>query len=250
LYRERLQNYESKLDFEYLTDLAMPQLLDQLRHLPDHSVVLYLGILRDAAGTQFIDATESGPMVAQAANAPVFTFSDVNLGHGEAGGNLINVADEGTVAGARALRILDGEKPQDIPIARSVDVYMFDWRALKRWGLSERNLPPGSLVLYRQPTTWQSYKRYIVGGISLILVETLLILGLVWQRARRRQAEAAVRESEERFRLVANKAPFSSGCPVRRSSAPTSMSLGWSSLLGPLKRNLATDGRTAYTRKT
>jgi PAS domain S-box-containing protein len=35
----------------------------------------------------------------------------------------------------------------------------------------------------------------------------LLILGLVWQRARRRQAEAAVRESEERFRLVANKAP-------------------------------------------
>jgi PAS domain S-box-containing protein len=207
LYRERLQNYESKLDFEYLTDLAMPQLLDQLRHLPDHSVVLYLGILRDAAGTQFIDATESGPMVAQAANAPVFTFSDVNLGHGEAGGNLINVADEGTVAGARALRILGGEKPQDIPIARSVDVYMFDWRALKRWGLSERNLPPGSLVLYRQPTTWQSYKRYIVGGISLILVETLLILGLVWQRARRRQAEAAVRESEERFRLVANKAP-------------------------------------------
>jgi PAS domain S-box-containing protein len=202
-----LQNYESKLDFEYLTDLAMPQLLDQLRHLPDHSVVLYLGILRDAAGTQFIDATESGPMVAQAANAPVFTFSDVNLGHGEAGGNLINVADEGTVAGARALRILGGEKPQDIPIARSVDVYMFDWRALKRWGLSERNLPPGSLVLYRQPTTWQSYKRSIVGGISLILVETLLILGLVWQRARRRQAEAAVRESEERFRLVANKAP-------------------------------------------
>src|ERR1700756_2972477 len=116
LYRERLQNYGSKLDLEYLTDLAMPQLLDQLRHLPDHSVVLYLGILRDAAGTQFIDATEAGPMVAQAASAPIFTFADINLGHGEAGGNVINVADEGKTAGATALRILGGEKPQDIPI--------------------------------------------------------------------------------------------------------------------------------------
>jgi len=111
LYRERLHSHESKLDFEYLTDLAMPQLLDRLRHLPDHSVVLHLGILRDAAGTKFIDATEAGPMVAQAANAPVFTFSDINLGHGEAGGNVINVADEGRVAGATALRILNGEKP-------------------------------------------------------------------------------------------------------------------------------------------
>src|ERR1700757_305533 len=74
LYRERLHDYESKIDFKYLTDLAMPQLLDRVRNLPDHSVVLYLSILRDAAGTQFIDATEAGPMVAQAANAPAFTF--------------------------------------------------------------------------------------------------------------------------------------------------------------------------------
>ena len=79
LFRERLRDYESKLDFRYLTDLAMPELLDRLRHLPDHSIVLHLGILRDAAGKQFIDATEAGPMVVRAANAPVFTFSDLNI---------------------------------------------------------------------------------------------------------------------------------------------------------------------------
>ena len=249
-FREPLHNYESKLDFEYLTDLAMPQLLDRIRHLPDHSVVLYLSILRDAAGTQFIDATEAGPMVAQAASTPVFTFADLNLGHGEVGGYVLNFSDEGKVAGAIARRILRGEKPQDIPISRNVNVYMFDWRALKRWGFSERNLPPGSLVLYRQPTTWQSYKRYIIGGISLILAETLLIFGLVWQRARRRQAEAAVRESEERFRLVANKAPvliWMSGPEKLR----TYFNEPWLEFTaGPLKRNLAMDGRTAYIRKT
>jgi PAS domain S-box-containing protein len=207
LFREGLHNYESRLDFKYLTDLAMPQLLDRLRHLPDHSVVLHLGMLRDAAGKQFIDATEAGPMVVQAANAPVFTFSDLNLGHGEAGGNVFNLADEGTVAAATALRILRGEKPQDIPIVRTVNIYMFDWRALKRWGMKESALPPGSIILNRQPTIWESYKAYIIGGISLLLVESLLIFGLVWQRGRAKRAEVQLRESEQRFRRVANTAP-------------------------------------------
>jgi len=31
--------------------------------------------------------------------------------------------------------ILNGEKPQDIPIAISQDVYMFDWTAMQRLGV-------------------------------------------------------------------------------------------------------------------
>ena len=47
----------------------------------------------------------------------------------------------------------------------------------------------------------------MIGGVVLILAETLLIFGLVWQRARAKRAETQLRESEERFRLVANTAP-------------------------------------------
>jgi len=84
---------------------------------------------------------------------------------------------------------------------------MFDWRALKRWGFAESALPPGSIVINRQPTVWESYKWYIIGGVVLVLAETLLIFGLVWQRERAKRAETQVRESEERFRLLANTAP-------------------------------------------
>jgi PAS domain S-box-containing protein len=201
LYRERLHDYESKLDLTYLTGLTMPQLLDTLRHLPDRSVVLHLSILRDAAGKQFLDATEAGPMVAQAANAPVFTYSTINLGHGEAGGYLINVADEGKIAAGTAVRILGGEKPADIPITKTADVYMFDSRVLKRWGIKERDLPPGSIVLNRQPSFWELYKWYVISGISLILVEWLLIVALLWHRRRRDLAERRLRENEVRLRL-------------------------------------------------
>jgi PAS domain S-box-containing protein len=186
----------------------MPQLLDRVRHLPDHSVILYLSVLRDAAGTQFIDATEAGPMVAQAANAPAFTFSDINLGHGEAGGDVINVADEGKVAGATALRILGGEKPQDIPITRTVNAYMFDWRALKRWGIKESDLPTGSIVLNRQPGFWELYEQYVLIGILILLAQAIAIVGLLWQRARRRNTEAELRRSEQKFSKSFRQSPL------------------------------------------
>src|SRR5262249_28602011 len=96
---------------------------------------------------------------------------------------------------------------EDIPIVMSNNVYMFDWRALKRWGLKESNLPPGSVVLNRQATFWELYKWYVISGISLIVFQALLIFGLLCQRARRAKAEGELRESEARFRSVADTAP-------------------------------------------
>ena len=213
LVKTQLKAFEGHLDISYLTELAMPALLTKLRGLPSHSVVLLAAIGQDAEGTRF-NSSETGPLIAAAANAPVFSLSDVYMNHGEVGGALYSVNEQGKLAGGLALKILSGEKPQNLPIVKAPTTYLFDWRALQRWGLKESDLPLGSIVLNRQSTVWESYKTYFIGGIFLILVETLLIFGLVWQRARRREAEAqlaltfdAVRESERRFRLVSNTAP-------------------------------------------
>jgi PAS domain S-box-containing protein len=213
IVKQQIKHFTDHLDITYLTDMAQPALLEHLRHLPSHSLVLLLSFGKGTEGTRF-KSNEIAPLVAAAANAPVFSLYDVFLNHGEVGGYLSNLNQQGKVAGGIALRILQGEKPQDIPRVKGVNTYMFDWRAIKRWGLKESEIPPGSIVLNRQPTVWESYKGYIIGGTSLILLETLLISGLLWQRARRRKVESdlvvtndRLRESEQRFRLVANTAP-------------------------------------------
>jgi PAS domain S-box-containing protein len=206
-FRERLHSYESRLDFTYLSDIPMAQLLERLRKLPPHTIVLIAHIGLDAAGAHFVGASQADPMIVKAANAPVYGPSDVDLGHGEVGGYLDSFALQGKIIGEMAVRILKGERPQDIPIVRDSDVYMFDWQALKRWGLDEKNLPAGSIVLNRQPTIWDLYKWYFLGGVGLLLVQTLMIFGLLWQRSELRKSEKALRESEERFHLVADTAP-------------------------------------------
>jgi PAS domain S-box-containing protein len=212
--KESFRKYESRFEFTYLTDLGMPALLERLKHLPDHTIVYHTSIMQDADGRRFIDASQSVPLVGSSANAPVFVVDDVDLGKGTVGGYLVSFDAVGQVVAQMAVRVLKGEKPQDIPIEKSPNTYMFDWHALKRWGLKESDLPPGSNVLNWQPTVWEAYQWYIIGAISLMVGETLLIFGLVWQRARRKEAETqlamtleTVRESERRFRLVANTAP-------------------------------------------
>ncbi len=200
--RQSFKSYESRLDFIYLTDLAMPVLLERLKHLPSDTIVYHTAITQDAAGSHFIDATQSVPLVAQASNAPVFVMDDVDMRGGAVGGHVLSFTSQGQVAADMAARILNGEKPENIPIVKDANVDMYDWRALQHWGLKESNLPPGSVILHRQPTIWEAYRRYVAGGISLIVVEALLILGLLWQRARRRRVENELAISNERLRLA------------------------------------------------
>jgi PAS domain S-box-containing protein len=206
LIKEQLRPYEGNFDVSYLTALTMSDLLERLKHLPKHTIVLLADLSQDAAGRKFIPGSESAPAVAAAANVPVFSMVDSFLNHGEVGGKVSSIREIGGIAGGMALRILKGERPQDVPRVKAPTIYMFDWRALKRWGLSEKNLPAGSRVLNRQPTFWELYGRYVLTGVFLLLAQAVIILALLWQRARRRKTEAELRDSQSRLEGIVEAA--------------------------------------------
>jgi len=213
LAKQEFQSYESKLEFTYLTDLTMPALLERLSHLPSDTIVYHTAISQDSAGERFIDAAQSVPLVANAANAPVFVMDDVDLkgatGSGAVtGGYLVDWLDDGRVAGEMAVRVLNGEKPEGIPVETSKNVYMFDWRALKRWGIKESHLPKGSILLNRQPTFWEAYKTYLIAALVVLLAQSAAILALLWQRAQRRKTQMALRNSEEKFSKAFQRSPL------------------------------------------
>jgi PAS domain S-box-containing protein len=199
IIRRSLQKYEGKLQFTYLSNLTMTSVLARVRDAPSHSIVLFGSLSQDAAGHTFSNATQALPMVSAAANAPVYVFSDTLVGRGSVGGDVISYGRQGRIAAETAIRILRGEKARDIPPLEGMNVYLFDWRALQRWGLKEGALPAGSVVLNREPTLWEAYGRYISGGIFLLLLESLLILLLLRQRAKQRVIEEHLRESEARL---------------------------------------------------
>jgi signal transduction histidine kinase/ABC-type uncharacterized transport system substrate-binding protein len=188
LSKNSLRKYESQFEFTYLTNLDMPALLERLRRLPSKTIVYHTSIMEDAAGAHFIDASQSVPMIVDAANAPVFVTDDVDIGKGTVGGDVVSWAADGKVAAAMAVRILDGVKPEQIPVVRNSDVYMFDWRTLRRWGFKESDLPPGSIVMFRELSVWERTKRIWLSGLLVILTLSLLAIYLQYSRGQLKKA--------------------------------------------------------------
>ena len=191
LTKESLRKYESQFAFTYLTDLDMPALLERLRRLPSKTIVYHTSIMEDAAGAHFIDATQAVPMVVSAANAPVFVVDDVDVGRGTVGGYVVSWAADGQIAAGMAVKILDGVNPEEIPVVRNNNVYLFDWRALRRWGFKESDLPPGSMLLFKEISLWERTKWIWISGLIVILCLSTLAAYLQFSRKQLKQARDA-----------------------------------------------------------
>ena len=85
---------------------------------------------------------------------------------------------------------------------------MFDWRQLRRWKISEKSLPPGSIVRDRELTTWERHRVAILAVAGLCGLEAFLIAFLLLQRRRCQRAEASLSESEQRMSLAVEAANF------------------------------------------
>jgi PAS domain S-box-containing protein len=200
-----LRQHQPSLNVIDLLGLPPDQLLKQVSALPPHTVVFF----------QAIPAEEAQPVIGNyeivstiAQQFPTYCFINRCLGRGAIGGSYPNPVEQEIDAGELAARVLLGEAPGNIPVVHGPPARVHvDWRQLRRWNIPESALPPGAGVSYRQPTFWERYGKYVGAVFLLILIQAMLIIGLLWQRARNRKADLRLRESEKRFRLVADTTP-------------------------------------------
>jgi signal transduction histidine kinase len=102
----------------------------------------------------------------------------------------MTIDDLGRNTAEVAARILNGAAPESITVpAPAARQATFDWRQLRRWGIAESRLPAGSVVRYRSPSLWEEYKLVMLGGMGALVVQSLLIAGLLYQRRARQRAE-------------------------------------------------------------
>ena len=76
--------------------------------------------------------------------------------------------------------MLAGEKPESIAPHGILTEAIFDWRQLRRWGISEDRLPPGSVVRFKELTFWDRYKWRIIAAFTIILLQSALIALLLF----------------------------------------------------------------------
>jgi signal transduction histidine kinase len=197
--RAAFRPFSPRVTVSFLSEESMPRLLDAVRAVPPRSVILYIWHhSRDPGNVVYPD--EVAGLVAEAASVPVYGTSDFYVGTGVVGGVVRGTRKTGTRLGEMALQILGGTRAQDIPMeAPQLEPYL-DWRQVRKWGISEARVPSGTVIRFREPSTWDAYKFHILGAVTIMLAQSILIGALLVQSRRRRHAEEQVRGSESKLR--------------------------------------------------
>ncbi|TBY66178.1 HAMP domain-containing histidine kinase [Rhizobium leguminosarum bv. viciae] len=71
--------------------------------------------------------------------------------------------------------------------------YVADARQLQRWGLAEKDLPPGTIQMHKERSLWEEHGFVLVAGGGLVLAQASIISVLLLERRRRRHAERSSR---------------------------------------------------------
>jgi signal transduction histidine kinase len=189
-----------------LIGLPYDQLVAEVSRLPRDAIVLITPIFEDGRGQSRI-SSEVAADIATASSAPAYSPASTLLGGGIVGGHMDNFAWHGAALADMALEILAGGGSSTFPpYVRLPLEYRVDARVLERFGLREASLPAGTSVEFRRPGLLEQHKAEVLatsGGIAaLIGIITLLLV----QVRKRRKAETALRESEERMAFAASSA--------------------------------------------
>src|SRR5207244_4699139 len=107
-----------------------------------------------------------------------------------------------------ALRILAGESAAAIPFAQSSSrLKVLDARQLDRWDIPAARVPFDAIVVNRRPGMWEQYRWQIAAGVSLIVLQSFMIVTLLINRRRRRAADRDLHVSEATARAAVLEAP-------------------------------------------
>ena len=200
--RSVMAPFTNRLGVTWLNELAYPEMLRRCAALPPHSAIYYALLSVDAHGVPHLEQRALSRLRA-VANAPIFGVHDSQLGRGIVGGPLMEIDRLSRNAAEAALRVLGGESPEAVRLpAQGPGPPQFDWRELRRWGIDEALLPPGSEIRFRQPTLWEQHRWRILTIVVVCVVEAALIVLLAANLVRRRRAERSLRESEQRLSLA------------------------------------------------
>jgi signal transduction histidine kinase len=192
-FADEIPAVAAQVEIVDLMDLPLAELAKRLAALSDNTAVIYTGIYYTSEGVSYVPA-ELVSQIVEWANRPVVVNVSSYLNRGAIGGYIVQSNSIGQQAGRMALRILAGESASDIPVARVPSQPIFEWPALQRWKINESRLPPGSEILFREPTVWERYSWQIALITTVILLQAGLISALLREHRRRQLAEVHSRQ--------------------------------------------------------
>ncbi len=193
--------FSKKVTFHYLSfsDFTPEEMGQKLSHLKDDTVVLLAHYFRDKYGNTY-SVEQITPFLTSCSSVPCFVVTDIRVGLGALGGNVVSGYYHGEAAANMVVEILKGTDIKSIPVMlNSHNKYMFDYKVMKRFNISERELPEGSIIKNRPDLIFVKYRIQVITLIIIFFIIFLFLIVMALEILRRKKVEDDLRETKESF---------------------------------------------------
>jgi len=228
--RQRFQQssaaFRERVDFLELADLTLAEFTSALRQLPADTVILHTGIARDREGVA-LAPQGSIALITENTDLPFYSLWEHGIGDAGVGGIITSAALQGEAAASLALRIMQGEAPENLPVQRNIPTRpTFNYPALQLHHVNEAALPKGSVVRNRPSSFYRDHSELVwAGGISLILLSGLS-MALLANLSQRRQSMLLLNQRKNQLQQIIESLPVGVWLADRHGQITLSNSAG------------------------
>lgn len=199
--------YKDKVSFFICDDDDIGKVKEKINMLAKDTVIYFDGTFKDNG--EDISLTKTTEILFKDSNIPIYSTYYIDLNKESVGGVITNGSDLGKEIGLLALRVLNGEKPSNIPVTEDCSHnYEFNYNKLKQFNIDLSALPKESEIV-NKPTKFYNISKtqifYLV--VSSIFIITLAVFFIIINIYKRRLAERLLFDSESTLGAVMDSTP-------------------------------------------
>ena len=208
LVKSLIPMYKGKVNFLFSGEDDISKLKKEVDSLPKDTVIYYNASFKDSSG-KAISQTTASDILFKDSNVPVYSREGLNTNKQSVGGMITFASDYGNSIGNLALRILNGEKPANIPVAEDTSHnYEFNYLQLKKFHIDTKSLPKESIVL-NKPEYFNIYKTLLFRIIIIVIVFIIILqmIFIILNIYKRKLIERALSDNENLLSTLIDSTP-------------------------------------------
>ena len=206
---KELASMDQRLNIEYLPVMTLAEVKKKLSKLPPSTIILLLSYNIDK-NNRTISSIDFIKLIRESCKAPIFSVSKSHLGHGILGGMLKDGYIEGMEVGRLGMKVLDGEKPNLIPVKGThSNQIAFDADLIKEFNISKSKIPDTAVIINQQKSFLIRNREWIIVVLAVFLIQSLILGALLVNRRNFMKSKIELAEVNENFTLFMSQLPAS-----------------------------------------
>jgi diguanylate cyclase (GGDEF)-like protein len=197
-----INKYDPDLKAISWNNIPFQEINQMAKELGDDSIIL-IGTYYSDVNNTILDMDYVTREICSNSSVPVYHLYDFGLNNGIIGGALLSAKLQGENAAKMAIRILEGEDPNEMTImipnsTRTV----FDYNQLKSFGISLNTLPKNSEIINKPFSFYGTYKGLVLGVITAFIILIVFVSILLFYIRKIQKMKKSLTDSHEELTQI------------------------------------------------